>query len=360
MKQLSKTITVLSACASLGCMWASPAESKPMPGMTRPPATFAPPRPPGPFAMPNPGGAGQFGQPAPGGNPPTVGQPGQSPGQAGVADARESIRVGGLNRTYTIHLPSSTPAGKSLPAILVFHGSYGSGDQMKSLTGFNQTADRLGFVVVYPDGVKGKWNDGEETAATADDVGFVDNLINKLIKERRVDRQRVYVCGYSNGGALSQRLAYERSDLIAGFGSVCAGITEQRVKRAAPGKIMPVIFILGTQDKYCPWNGGTAPGGRILVSANQLVNYWIKQNGCASQPLVWMLPDKDTSDRCRVKAQIYNGNARFAFYSVLDGGHTWPVKAGGGLLGTAMTAALGNWNHDVNASDLIADFFIAR
>src|SRR5271157_4259244 len=70
-----------------------------------------------------------------------------------------SLTVGGLARTYRLHVPPNRMTNQTAALILVFHGRGGSGAEMEQITGFNDLADRAGFVVAYPDGVGKTWND---------------------------------------------------------------------------------------------------------------------------------------------------------------------------------------------------------
>jgi len=86
------------------------------------------------------------------------------------------------------------------------------------------TADREGFVAVYPNGTgRGTraltWNAGGCCAYAErnniDDVGFTKALLDDLTSRVHIDRTRVYATGISNGGMMAFRLAVEASDRIA-------------------------------------------------------------------------------------------------------------------------------------------------
>src|SRR5512137_1710631 len=66
----------------------------------------------------------------------------------------------GLDRTYTVYLPSSYNQGDQLPLLLALHGLTQTGNTMMQFTGFNTYADQYNFIVVYPDGINNSWNVG--------------------------------------------------------------------------------------------------------------------------------------------------------------------------------------------------------
>ena len=51
----------------------------------------------------------------------------------------------------------------------------------------------------------------------ANDVGFLNELLNKLLDEYPVDPQRVYIYGYSSGGAMAHRMACVNAERFAGI-----------------------------------------------------------------------------------------------------------------------------------------------
>src|SRR5258706_9575506 len=83
------------------------------------------------------------------------------PAAADRATQIPTIEVGGLTRTYLLHVPPSLPAGP-VPLVLVFHGGGGNGIGPERLTRFSELADREGLLVAYPGGVGRNWYDGRE------------------------------------------------------------------------------------------------------------------------------------------------------------------------------------------------------
>jgi len=60
---------------------------------------------------------------------------------------------------------------------LAFHGYGSQGKDLANGSGFNETAERKGFVVVYPDGIERRWNPLNKFLTGVDDVGFVPALL---------------------------------------------------------------------------------------------------------------------------------------------------------------------------------------
>jgi polyhydroxybutyrate depolymerase len=143
------------------------------------------------------------------------------------------IRINGFRRTYLVHIPSGYKAETPLPLVVVIHGAFDTAEGMEKITRFSQLADREGFMVLYPNGMGllgflQHWNAGHCCGKAADDqvddVGFVAAAIEDVCVRFKVDRDRIYMMGFSNGGMLTHRFAAERGDLLAAAAPMAASI----------------------------------------------------------------------------------------------------------------------------------------
>ena len=143
-----------------------------------------------------------------------------TPASAEPLDPPGVLTIGGLQRTYVLHLPPGPPNG----LVLNLHGAGMTGNQQADLTGYNSVADRYGFVVAYPDGFDTTWADGRGASLPdrqgVDDVGFLSTLIDQLSRAYAVPPGRVFVTGMSAGGFMANRLACERADLVTAIAPV--------------------------------------------------------------------------------------------------------------------------------------------
>jgi len=124
-----------------------------------------------------------------------------------------TMRSGGIERSYKLHLPQGLPQGA--PLVVVLHGYGGNNDPGRF--GLNAAADRHGFAVCYPQGAKdgrGKtcWNAGYPFQAdmAVDDVKFIAQLVRHLQKRHGLSRRNVFCTGMSNGGGVCYQLASPR------------------------------------------------------------------------------------------------------------------------------------------------------
>ncbi len=82
-------------------------------------------------------------------------------GQANGSFEQHTLLLQGRERTYFVYHPRNRQATEAKPVVFVLHGGGGAdAHEMARRTGMNSIADREGFLVVYPYGVDGQWNEG--------------------------------------------------------------------------------------------------------------------------------------------------------------------------------------------------------
>jgi polyhydroxybutyrate depolymerase len=118
------------------------------------------------------------------------------------------------------------------------------------MTGWENIADRENFLVVYPHGSSFplRWN--TSPAAKIDhinDVDLIGDILDDLAEIAAVDKHRVYVTGFSQGGTLADRIACELADRVVAVGMV-SGKREDNPDLCNPSRPVPVVAFFGTSD----------------------------------------------------------------------------------------------------------------
>jgi polyhydroxybutyrate depolymerase len=182
-----------------------------------------------------------------------------------------------------------------------------------------------------------------------DDVGFLSALIDTINRDYHINLRRVYSTGMSNGGFMSYRLACELSHRIAAIASVTGSMTDSMRTNCHSVRPVPVLHFHGTTDPVVNYNGA----GNIL-SVDASLQYWINNNNCPVSGSITPLPDVVTSDNSTV-TKLYWGlcdnQTEVEHYKVTGGGHTWPGSDNN------FFGLVGNLNEDINASEIIWEFF---
>ena len=92
----------------------------------------------------------------------------------------------------------------------------------------------------------------------ADDVGFLEALLDALEAAWCVDRDRVYATGQSNGGMMAYQLGAALSPRLAAIAPISGSLHWGRL--VAPRAPIPVLAVTGTNDRTLPANAsGGAP-----------------------------------------------------------------------------------------------------
>ncbi len=204
--------------------------------------------------------------------------------------SRATLTVDGLERSFLIHVGASAPGDTPLPVVFMFHGLGGDGARIRDISDWDRIADREGFIAVFPDALPhcvlidmnddGDFSDaGEARIATswaagfylprvvqmpcpdglpaplprvgdrpvpADDLIFVDAIVAHLRASLRVDPQRIFAAGFSNGAQMASRIAFQRGDV---FAAVAAH--EGALGPTAPrGRPVPFVVTYGSRDAF--------------------------------------------------------------------------------------------------------------
>lgn len=281
--------------------------------------------------------------------------------------SHHSLRFQERERTFFIHLPPQHTKARAVPLVIALHGGGGTATLMNSSTKFSLSAqaDARGWVLLIPQGVAKGWNDGRpaidrgsRARAGVDDVGFIAALIDHAHAKYGIDRDRVFVTGISNGGAMSFRLALDLSDRIRAVAPVTMSLPAV-LKGKTPKRPISVLMVNGTDDPLVPFRGGQIrvlgrDRGEVLPTDDTL-EWWAKQNGCTTSATPRTLPDADPKDKTRVvfeeRRDCKNGT-RVALYRVEGGGHTWP-----GGRQYLPQRVVGRVSQDIDASSVIFQFF---
>ncbi|MBW2508098.1 MAG: hypothetical protein JRE81_05665 [Deltaproteobacteria bacterium] len=255
----------------------------------------------------------------------------------------------GGSRSYEVYVPPAYDGEVPAPVVLNFHGFTSSGLLQQEGTKMNETAEREGFIVVYPNGLNSSWNAGiccgRSAETNVDDVGFTRAVIADLGERGCIDTARIYATGMSNGGFLSHRLACEAADVIAAAAPVAAvlGIDESACK---PSRPIPIMQLNGTADPLVSYEGGGLTGS---PGAEESINGWAVRNGCTGEPSVSY---DNGAATCETVGDC-DGDASVTLCSIEGAGHCWPGQPCPERLGSLV----GEPTFDIDANEVMWGLF---
>jgi len=206
----------------------------------------------------------------------------------------------GVVREYKLVLPVDYDPLIAYPLVIGLHGL--GGTILTVRTQMNLENSSMSAIVAYPQGLSlgfgtsSAWNAGTccvpATLVQSNDVKFISRLIDSIQNQFQVDKSRVWVLGFSNGGMMAYRLGCELSDQITGIGVGAGAFT---IGSCNPTKKFSVIHIHGDLDEDVPLNGG---GPYTTRSAVFSVGFIAQALGCtkdlsgeSANSQLWKCPD---------------------------------------------------------------------
>lgn len=262
-----------------------------------------------------------------------------------------SFTFDGQLRSYRTYKPANYNPAVPASLIVVLHGLGGSMEDAAflNITGIADTANIVllspqALNYVSPFGIiNAAWNSGIEldipgsgnyvVNGDVNDVGFINAMMDSAMLQYSIKPERVYVCGASLGGFMTQRLACESAGRLTAVASVM-GTYASALPLCNVNKILPVAHFHGTADEVIAYNGDlqfgllTFPVG---ISVDSLINKWVVANNCNTSPLQDTWPDNN-NDGLFVEHFSYlnDGKSRVELFKVNSGMHQWYTYANTG------------------------------
>jgi poly(hydroxyalkanoate) depolymerase family esterase len=132
------------------------------------------------------------------------------------------------NLRMFVYTPEHLP--RNPPLVVALHGCSQTADEFDHGTGWSQLADRLGFVVLYPQQQPANnprncfsWFLPGDIARGHGEAQSIREMIEHAIAKLGADRRKVFVTGLSAGGAMASVMLATYPEVFAG-GAIIAGL----------------------------------------------------------------------------------------------------------------------------------------
>ncbi len=178
----------------------------------------------------------------------------------------DDISVGGTTRTYLKYVPADL--GENRPLLISCHGMNQDAAYQSGMLKIESVADTAKFVTVFPQGVNKAWDISGNT-----DVDFVKAIIDKMASDYKIDRNRVYLSGFSMGGMFTYHCMNRIADYIAAFAPI-SGYPMGGMEFTS-SRPVPIIHTHGTADDVVPFS-----------RVQSFIDGWVGRNHCNAAPKV--------------------------------------------------------------------------
>ncbi|WP_187393032.1 alpha/beta hydrolase family esterase [Maritimibacter fusiformis] len=245
---------------------------------------------------------------------------------------RLRFTLDGHAREVLVTIPEHLP--DPAPLILVLHGVLESGPRMATTTRhrFDALAAEQGFVTAYPSALHRVWNVGEGPGAARlvpprDDLAYLDQVIAAVDTQARIDRDRIYLAGFSQGGIIGLSYACKRAGVLAGVAVVGMTLPAMLRDDCADAPAFPLLLIHGTDDPIVPFDGGRIISGwgtdMTLLSHDASIAFFADQAGCTG---VGAVTTRDALDdgTAAERSDWAGCDVPLAGVRITGGGHKWP------------------------------------
>lgn len=216
----------------------------------------------------------------------------------------DNLNVNGTTRQMTVYAPKNIEQGR--PLIIQMHGMNQDAAYQKNAAKWESIADTARFVVVFPDGQNKAWDISGDK-----DINFLKAIINEMNSKYGIDKNRVYVSGFSMGGMMSYHAANKMGDQIAAIAPVSGGGGVNSPKRA-----IPIMHTHGTSDDVVNYNS----------TVNTLKN-WVSAQKCSSSSQK-IKPYPTTKSGSAASLEIWSGctdNVEVRLLTIEGKGHWYSM-----------------------------------
>lgn len=297
----------------------------------------------------------------------------EHPNEITPGDYTYQINVGSLVREYVIHVPAQYSENRPMALVIMFHGGGGTAQNTMIETGWDEKADQIGFLAVFPEGSRPDpenpasfsnnpqtWNDGSDrdnigaVQRNVDDVGFVAELLADIASRFNVDHNRIYAAGFSNGAAMVFRIGRELSDSLAAI--ACVASTDWLEEPYTENPVS-MLYMTGTSDPLNPIDGGEIFIGQtsygVKPPVQQTIQKWTQMLNCPADSNVIYNSDGVTG---RAYTQCMDGS-EVDFYTIERMGHWWPGWIPPDYYPSWRMNIFGKPSDKIQGTDVIWEFF---
>lgn len=232
-------------------------------------------------------------------------------GRAGAGKGLQdrTITVNGKVRPYLRFIPQSYDPNKPMSLVVVLHGSGGTKERAREF-GFEPEANDQA-IFLYPEALpqppenENRW----QTEAGSEDYALFDALVTEAETTHCIDKDRLFVAGFSLGARFTSMLGCYRGNVIRAIAPGAPGMNAQSL----PLEKGPCLGEVAVWETWGEADLDHKEGAELVSE------YYRKANGCTATKLP-VKPNGCTAYQgCRPEVPTQ--------WCTHAGGHMWPAYA---------------------------------
>ena len=186
--------------------------------------------------------------------------------------------------TYHAAAPPDWNGKDKLRLLIFLHGYRGKGLDITGDPNIAGVANRLGFLLIAPDGEAGSWGHVGSPHRVRDDVAFVTAVLDDVQARWPIDSSAVVAGGFSQGASMVWDLACYAAPRFTAFIPFAGGFWEPLPDACVSGPVT-LRHTHGTHDSMVPMQGrailhGAFRQGDILQGFAR----WRAEDACRAMP----------------------------------------------------------------------------
>lgn len=263
-------------------------------------------------------------------------------------------------RSYKVHLPPHLDLQKKYPAVIFFHGMGGTAEHAAANYGWVEKANKEHFIAVFPEALTLDPNKPGNfvsnptawaytpSSREIDEIGFTEKMLKEICEKFPIDRDKIFLTGFSSGACMACEVAVKLSKQIAAIGIVSGHLLID----FKPEKPLSFMLIIGMLDKVNPPAGGSGretpwtSKPEYKHPLQKTIDKWVEYSGANK------IPKEEIKGFVKTYHYAPGPERQEVYYILVEGqGHEWP----GGT--RVMPEELSGPQTSYNATDVLWDFF---
>ena len=175
------------------------------------------------------------------------------------------------SRSYHARLPDNWDGKTPLPVLLHFHGWGRQGTLIMKHGRIAGATRKLGVLLLAPNGYGRSWDFWD---SDTNDVAFAKQVLDDAARRWPIDRDKVFVSGYSYGSAMAWRFACHAGERVHTLLAISGTLSDQGEECATP---VNVRHVHGTRDTVMDFPFG--PDNEVTWP----VKLWRDRNACSDE-----------------------------------------------------------------------------